>query len=87
MHRSKTRLTRFVATLLLAVSLSLAAPVRPVHAADQSLAFNDKYVFATTRSVNDMDVNPALKITIMPVTIIMDTIFLPFALIAGFITT
>ncbi len=48
--------------------------------------FNDEYVFAATRSVSEMDVNPALKVTLFPVTIVLDTAFLPFALIAGCVT-
>jgi uncharacterized protein YceK len=48
--------------------------------------FNDQYVFATTKSVNRMDnVNPALKATLFPVTIVLDTVFLPFAVIAGYV--
>ena len=87
MQHMTTRVRRVAATLLLAASLIVTVAVRPAHAADQSLAFNDKYVFAMTRGVNDMDMNPALKITLIPATIVMDTIFLPFAVIAGFITT
>lgn len=48
--------------------------------------FNDEYVYATTREVNKMDANPALKLTLYPATIIIDTAFLPFAVIAGFVT-
>jgi uncharacterized protein YceK len=48
--------------------------------------FNDEYVFAATRSVSEMDVNPALKVTLFPLTFLLDTAFLPFALIAGAVT-
>ena len=48
--------------------------------------FNDEYVFATTRSVGNMEANPALKVTLFPVTIVLDTLMLPFAVIAGFVT-
>ena len=48
--------------------------------------FNDQYIYATTRSVSDMDVNPALKLTLFPATLVLDTAFLPFAVIAGFVT-
>ena len=51
-------------------------------------AFNDEYVYATTRGVDDMEgVHPGLKLTLYPVTIVLDTALLPFAVIAGFITT
>jgi len=33
--------------------------------------------------VNEMDAHPALKVTIIPVAIILDLVFLPFALTAG----
>jgi hypothetical protein len=35
------------------------------------------------RAVNDMDANPALKLTLFPATIVLNTAFLPFAVIAG----
>jgi uncharacterized protein YceK len=48
--------------------------------------FNDEYLFATTKSVNQMEnVNPALKLTLYPVTIVLDTVFLPFAIVAGYV--
>jgi uncharacterized protein YceK len=31
-------------------------------------------------------VNPALKLTLYPVTIVLDTVLLPFAVIAGYVT-
>lgn len=50
-------------------------------------AFNDEYVFATTRGLSDMDgVHPALKLTLFPVTVVLDVAFLPFAVVAGFIS-
>jgi hypothetical protein len=48
--------------------------------------FNDEYVYAATRSVSDMDAHPGLKITLYPVTLAVDTAFLPLAVIAGFVT-
>jgi len=48
--------------------------------------FNDEYLFATTKSVNNMEgVNPALKLTLYPVTIVLDAVFLPFAVVAGYV--
>ena len=43
---------------------------------------NDRYVFATTRGVNQMDVHPAVRLTILPVALIVDFVFFPFALLA-----
>ena len=72
---------RFMVFCLAAVLASQMAFVRPTRA-----EFNDEYVFATTRSVNNLDANPALKVTLFPLTIVLDTLMLPFAVIAGFVT-
>ncbi len=84
-----------LACLVIALGTALAlTPMPQTHAAfaadrysqESRRGFNDEYVFATTRGVNDMDgVHPALKLTLFPVTIVLDTVFLPFAVIAGFI--
>jgi uncharacterized protein YceK len=76
-------LRRRIVTATLATLLITGLPT--VAAANQG--FNDQYVFATTKSVNQMDnVNPALKLTLFPVTVVLDTVFLPFAVIAGFVS-
>ena len=75
------RITAACVTALLVGVLSIALPSRAL--AEPRHGFNDEYIFATTRSVSEMDVNPALKVTLFPVTVILDTAFLPFALIAG----
>lgn len=71
------------------VVVSLAALLAVVGSSDVALAahhpFNDEYVYATTRGVSDMDAHPALKLTLMPVTLVLDTALLPFAVIAGFV--
>ena len=66
----------------LAAFLAAAAPAHPAAAA----GFNDEYVFATTKAVHRMDANPGLKVTLYPVTLVVDRAFLPFAVIAGFVT-
>jgi uncharacterized protein YceK len=48
--------------------------------------FNEEYVYATTRAVSDMDAHPGAKATLYPLTLVVDTAFLPFAVIAGFVT-
>jgi uncharacterized protein YceK len=76
--------TAFMAVLL-AATLSLAAPPAAI-ARDYDDGFDESYMFATTRAVSNMrNVNPALKLTIYPVTVVLDTAFLPFAVIAGFV--
>jgi uncharacterized protein YceK len=48
--------------------------------------FNDEYIFATTRGLNEWQgVHPALKVTLLPATVLIDTVFLPFSVIAGFV--
>jgi hypothetical protein len=46
-------------------------------------SYNSDYIFATTRGLNDMDAPEGLKITLIPVTLVLDIAFLPFATIAG----
>jgi uncharacterized protein YceK len=42
-------------------------------------------VFATTKGVADASMHQALKVTLFPVTVALDTALLPFAVIAGFV--
>jgi len=76
---------RWLAVVLLVVVLAMTHPgLAAAHL--EGGGFNDEYVYATTRSVNEMDMNPALKLTLFPVTVVLDTALLPFALIAGVVT-
>ena len=43
---------------------------------------DDRYVFATTRGLNEIDMHPAFKIPAWPAAFIIDMVFLPFAVIA-----
>jgi uncharacterized protein YceK len=54
-------------------------------AAEPHSGFDDQYIFAATKAVSNMDVNPAIKVTLIPVTVVLDTAFLPFAVIAGLV--
>jgi uncharacterized protein YceK len=89
MSSVRRRIVSITLALLLASGSLLTVSSRAVASeayARRSHEFNDQYIFATTRSVNGMDdVNPALKLTLFPVTIVLDTVFLPFAVIAGFV--
>jgi hypothetical protein len=69
-----------------AVSSFGTALAQQGYASETRRGFNDEYVFATTKGLSDMDVNPALKVTLFPVTVVLDVAFLPFALIAGAVT-
>lgn len=89
MMRTKTQLRRVAATLLLVLTFTLAATGAggPLYAADRTTEpsgwYNTDYIYATTRGLNDMDIHPGLKLTLVPVTLVLDTAFLPFALIMG----
>jgi hypothetical protein len=76
------RIQRFAAALGLATVLVAGGPM----AARADGGFNDEYVYATTRAVSDTYMHPAAKVTLYPVTLVVDTAFLPFAVIAGFMT-
>jgi uncharacterized protein YceK len=82
MHGISRRFMISCIAVIVAVQLVLASPSR---AANGTNGFNDEYVYATTRSVSEMDANPALKLTLFPVTIVLDTALLQFAVIAGFV--
>ena len=87
--RNRIVVTSLVALLMTGLSTFTAnqVAVAQYSEAGRQDGFNDEYVFATTKSVNRMDtVNPALKLTLYPVTIVLDTVLLPFAVIAGYVT-
>ena len=77
-RRSQKWIALFVAVwLAVGASQALARDGRYDHDSR-----NDSYTFATTRGVNQMDVHPALRLTILPVAVVVDLVFLPFALLA-----
>jgi hypothetical protein len=45
--------------------------------------YNSEYLFAATRGVTDMDVSPALKVPLIPLTLVLDLVALPFEAVAG----
>ncbi len=82
-------LRHYVVTIGLLVLLMIGSTAAQGHAATARYhsGFNDEYVYATTRDLNNMEGVPAgLKLTLFPVTIVLDTVLLPFAVIAGFVT-
>jgi len=46
-------------------------------------SYNDEYIFATTKMVNNMDADPAFKVPLFPPAIVIDLVFLPAEVIAG----
>ena len=47
-------------------------------------SYNDEYIFATTKMVSDWDVEPAIKVPLFPPAVVIDLVFLPAEMIAGF---
>lgn len=45
--------------------------------------YNTDYIYAATRGLNDSSMHPGVKITLVPATLVLDTAFLPFALVMG----
>ena len=83
-NRRPQRWVTFVLALLLALATSQASLARDSrYDRDRQ---HDSYVFATTRGVNDLDVHPAVRLTLLPVAVVIDVIFLPFALLADAVT-
>jgi hypothetical protein len=92
MSRPRTRLTALAA---LALALALAAAPRIARAYDDGYgrgeryeqrerSFNDEYIFSTTRMVADWDAPPAIKVPLFPPAVVIDLVFLPAEVIAGF---
>jgi hypothetical protein len=75
-----TRIRRYASAAALAAVLVTAAP-----SAAGAASFNDEYVFVMTKAVNQWNAHPA-KAMLYPLTLVADTAFLPFAVIAGFAT-
>jgi uncharacterized protein YceK len=70
----------------------LGASVRPVRAehlervveqGEQGRRYNAEYIFAATYGLTDMPVPAALKVPLVPVTLVMDVALLPFEVVAG----
>ncbi len=47
-------------------------------------SYNDEYIFAATKGVAHSTMIPAAKVSLYPLTVILDIVILPFAVIGGF---
>jgi len=47
---------------------------------------HDRYIFATTRSLSDMDLHPVMKVILMPGAVVLDLVLFPLAAIADLAT-
>jgi hypothetical protein len=83
MKRIRKSLTVIGLTLSLGVGSTFAVPATA--RADQP-GFDDRYIFAATRGVDEMNAHPAWKVPLFPVTIAVDAALLPFAVIAGYVS-
>ena len=76
-----------VATVLLALALLTGATrshaIAPNRTTEPTGWYNSDYIYALTRGLNDMDAHPGVKVTLVPLTLALDTAFLPFALVVG----
>jgi hypothetical protein len=50
---------------------------------ERDRGYNAEYIFAATYGLTDMHVPAALKVPLVPVTLIMDVVLLPFEVVAG----
>jgi uncharacterized protein YceK len=50
---------------------------------EKDRGYNAEYIFAATYGLTDMDVPAALKVPLVPVTLVMDLALLPFEVVAG----
>jgi hypothetical protein len=82
MKRIRSRFAVLGLVAVLGAASGLATPT-PAHA-DQA-GFDDRYIFAATRGVDDMNAHPAWKVPLFPLAVVVDTAFLPFAVIAGYV--
>ena len=88
-HRRATWVVLLCACMTLA---ELGAGCRSVHAEpverhddrrESGRDYNGDYVFAATYGLTDMPVPAALKVPLVPVTLVMDVTLLPFEVVAG----
>ena len=81
---------RLFAAALLALALATAVPAAPAFAdryddpyEDRRGGYNSEYLFAATRSVTDARMSPVVKVPLIPLTLALDLVILPFEAIAG----
>jgi hypothetical protein len=80
------RIRARIAVLGLAALLGGTAVVgAPGTAFADQRGFDDRYIFAATRGVDDMNAHPAWKVPLFPLTVAVDAALLPFAVIAGYV--
>lgn len=86
----RSTVLRRLAVPLLALALVAAIPAAPAFAddhhdryEDRRGGYNDEYIFVATKTALDLDVHPVAKVPLVPFTLILDLVALPFEVIAG----
>ncbi|MCC6764485.1 MAG: hypothetical protein IT293_07450 [Deltaproteobacteria bacterium] len=87
---SRSAVLRRCAAPLLALALLAATPATPTFADrydrgryEDRRGYNDEYIFVATKTALDLDVHPVAKVPLVPFTLILDLVALPFEVIAG----
>jgi uncharacterized protein YceK len=89
MRRSHHRLALVVALCTCVLLVQTGMSVNSAHAEDVERVYktggryNSEYIFATTRGLTGLDAPAAFKVTLVPVTLVMDVVLLPFEFVAG----
>ncbi len=79
-----TILRRSAGVLLTVALLTAAAPALAGDRYDDRRGgYNDEYIFVATKSAVNLDVHPVAKVPLIPFTLILDLVALPFEVIAG----
>ena len=88
-HRRSALLALLCSCMVLTELGPLVCPVRaePVERTyerhERDRGYNAQYIFAATYGLTNMDVPAALKVPLVPVTLVMDVALLPFEVVAG----
>ena len=81
--RKRPEITRSLSRTLLLLALLVVVPIRALADHDDERGRDDdRYVFATTRSLNHMDMHPVMKVILMPGAVILDVVLFPLAALA-----
>jgi hypothetical protein len=75
---------RSLARTLVLLALLIVVPIRALadHDSRERRRDDDRYVFATTRSLSHMDMHPVMKVILMPGAVILDVVLFPLAALA-----
>jgi hypothetical protein len=89
MRRRHHRLALVAALCTCVLLVQTGTPVNAARAEDaehgyqSDTRYNSEYIFATTRGLTGLDAPAAFKVTLVPVTLMMDVALLPFEFVAG----